>query len=328
MKTKLSLLLLSFAVWCSSVIAQPNVGVIAGYTGVSGAYGQAYRRGIELADVGAKATFVYEDDEFLPAKTVSAFRKLVVVDKVSVVLVGDSVTAQAIAPIAMKQKVQMLAWASTDGAFVHNPYGLRLWSSSKKEFSFIGEQLRKLGYKRLALFTSTHPYTTAWAQALKGQFPASVWEDFSTNPDSFQSSIIKAKAGGFDAIGLCLGSGLNGRFAKQHRALRLDIPIFGCNFLESSADIQAAEGALDGVWFTAPKISGEFMNTYISRFGLSDHIVSAAVFHDAALLLTHTTDKPFALEGLQEVNDQGDRHLDFDYQVLRFKGSQIEAHAR
>ena len=307
---------------CSTAAAQQKIGVLASYTGDWGAYGVAYRRGIELAEVGSKATFIYEDDGFLPAKSVSAFRKLLEVNKISGVLVGDTVTAQAIAPIALKQKIPLLAWASGT-KFPNNPYALRLWTSSAKDFSFMSGEIKRRGYKKLTLLTSTHTYTTGWARALKEDFPGSVWEDFSTNPDSFQSSILKAKSGGFDAIGVCLGAGLNGRVAQQLRSLRIDIPLFGCNFIEASADIEAAAGAFDGVWFTAPKLSPEFIRSYTDRFGKSDHVVSAAVFHDAALLVTGTTDKPFAIAGLREVNGKGDRHLDFEYQVLRFRGSQI-----
>jgi ABC-type branched-subunit amino acid transport system substrate-binding protein len=310
--------------FCSSAAGQQKVGVLASYSGDWGAYGVAYRHGIEMADVGAKATFMYEDDGFLPAKSVSAFRKLLEVDKISAVLVGDTVTAQAIGTIAMKRKIPLLAWASGDRVFANNPYGLRLWTSNEKDFSFMADQLKKRGYKKLALFTSTHTYTAAWAEYLKERFPGTEWEDFSTNPDSFQTSLVQAKAGGFDAVGVCLGAGLNGRLAKQMRALRIDLPLFGCNFIESSADIQAADGAFDGVWFTAPQISEDFVRAYTTRFGTSDHLVSAALFHDAALLVTHTTEKPFAIPGLREVRDGGDRHLEFEYQVLRFKGTRIE----
>jgi len=316
---------LCLALCCSTAAAQQKIGVLAGYTGDWGAYGVAYRHGIEMADVGTKATFIYEDAGFVSARSVSAFRKLLEVDKISAVLVGDTVTSQAVAPIAMKRKIQLLGWAAGDGIFRGNPYGLRLWTSNQKDFSFMRDEVKRRGFKKVALFTSTHTYTALWAEALKGEFPGSVWQDFPTNPDSFQSSIMKAKAGGFDAIGVCLAGGLNGRFAKQLRALRIDIPLFGCNFIEASADIQAADGAFDGVWFTAPKLSQEFMTAYTARFGTTDHIISAATFHDAALLVTGTTDKPFAIAGLREVNVDGDRHLDFDYQVLRFKGSRIVA---
>jgi ABC-type branched-subunit amino acid transport system substrate-binding protein len=311
-----------FALFCSSALAQQKVGVLAGFTGDWGSYGVAYRHGIELADVGPKATFVYEDDGFLPAKSVSAFRKLLEVDKISSALVGDTVTAQAVAPIALRQKIPLLVWAS-GAKFANNPFVLRLWTADEKDLSFIGDEIKRRGYKRLALFTSTHTYSAAWARALMKQYPGSIWEDFSTNPDGFQSSIMKAKAGGFDAIGVCLGGGLNGRFAKQLRNLGLDTPLFGCNFIEASADIEAADGAFDGVWFTAPKLSPEFMTAYKTRFGFTDHVISAAVFHDAALLVTDTKEKPFAISGLREEKDDGGRRLEFEFQVLRFRGSQI-----
>lgn len=320
---------LVFSVFCAAIAsvskahAQTPVGVLASFSGEWGSYGQAYRRGIEMADVSAKARFVYEDDGFLPARTVSAFRKLVDIDRISAVLVGDTVTAQAIAPIAERRKIPILAWASGDNAFANNPFGLRLWTSNAKDFSFMREAIQQRGYLKLALFTSTHTYTAAWASSLRDDFPGSTWEDFSTTPDSFQSSIVKVSKSGFDAIGVCLSAGLNGRFAKQLRALRITIPLFGCNFIESSADIEASDGAFDGVWFTAPRLSEEFMDGYRNRFGTSDHLVSAAVFHDAALLVTKTFDKPFAIAGLREVMTDGDRHLDFEYQVMRFRGGDI-----
>ena len=313
---------------CHSTAAQQKVGVLASYTGDWGAYGQAYRHGIELADVGAKATFVYEDDGFLPAKTVSAYRKLIDVDKISAVLVGDTVTAQAIAPIALTKKMPLFAWASADTVFENNPYAVRLWSTNQKDHGFIVLRLKGLGYKRLALFTSTHTYTTGWGRGLVEAFPGSVWEDFSTSPDSFQANLLKVKQQGFDAIGVCLSSGLNGRFAKQMRDLKINLPLFGCNFLEASADIQAAAGALDGVWFTAPKLSQDFVKRYKERYGVTDHVVSAALFHDAALLVTDTKDKPYAVSGLREVNDSGDRHLEFDFDVLRFKGAELIVEAK
>ena len=307
----------------TSVFAQPKIGVLASYTGEWGAYGQAYRHGIEMADVGAKATFIYEDDGFLPAKSVSAFRKLVEFDKISAVLVGDTVTAQAISPIALQRKIPLIAWASGDRVFQKNPYGLRLWTSNAKDLAFITSEVARRGYKKLALFTSTHTYTTMWAQGLMERFPESEWQDFSSMPESFQTNLVKAKNGGFDAIGVCLSSGLNGRLAKQMLELRINLPLFGCNFLEAAVDVQAAAGAFDGVWFTGPRLSKDFIRRYRERFGVTDHVVSAALFHDAALLATSSTDKPFAVEAVKEVNDNGDRHLDFEYRVFTFRGSEI-----
>lgn len=302
----------------------PKIGVLASYTGEWGAYGQAYRHGIEMAEVGDKAVFIYEDDGFLPAKSVTAFRKLVDIDKISAVLIGDTVTAQAVAPIALKRNMPLFAWASADRVFENNPQALRLWGTNAQDISFISEEVKRRGYKRLALFTSAHTYTTMWGKGLVERFPGSRWEDYSIAPESFQANLLKVKNGGFDAIGVCLSSGLNGRLAKQMRELHIALPLFGCNFIEAAVDIKAAAGAFDGVWFTAPKLSAEFVKRYKERFGYTDHVVSAALFHDAALLATKVSGRPFAITGLREVNDAGDRHLGFDFQVLHFKGSEIQ----
>lgn len=303
--------------------AENRVGVLASYVGEWGAYGQAYRNGIEMADVGAKATFIYEEDGFLPAKSVSAFRKLVQHDNITAVIVGDTVTAQAVSPLAQKLTLPLFVWAPSDRILASNPYALRLWSSSAKDFDFVADEVRRRGYKKLALFTTTHAYATVWAQELESRFPGSRWHDFPSAPESFATHLLKAKSAGVDAIGICLSAGMNGRIARQARELRIELPIFGCNFLESAADISVAGEAFNAVWFTAPKVTPEFVSKYKQRVGFTDHVVSAALFHDAALLMTRTGGKPFAITGLREVNEGDDRHLDFDFEVLTFRGSEI-----
>lgn len=308
----------------SQLFAQPKVGVLASYSGDWGSYGVAYRNGIELAGVGDSVTFVYEDDGFIPAKTVTAFRKLVDVDKITAVLVGDTVTGQAIAPLAKNKRIPLYAWASTGDVFADNPYVTRLWTKERKDYGFIVAQVVRRGYRRVALFTSTHPYSNGWADAIAARLKGSSVEDFSTAPEGFQTQLLKLKQGGFDAVGICLNTGLNGLFARQMRELKISLPLFSCDFVEATPDIDAAKGAFDGVWFTAPRISKSFAQTYKNRFGKSDHIVSAAIFHDAALLVTGTTQKPFAIDGLKVIDENGDRHLDFEYGVFQFRGATIE----
>ena len=49
-----------------------KVGVVAGYTGPWASYGTAYKQAIQLAGLEEVADLIYEDDQFLPRKTVSA----------------------------------------------------------------------------------------------------------------------------------------------------------------------------------------------------------------------------------------------------------------
>lgn len=326
MSNRFALLLLFIVFICRVYPAcgETRVGVLAAFTGDGAAYGTAYRHGIELAAVGDKATFIFEDDGFQPAKSVSAFRKLTTIDKVTAVLVGDTVTAQAVAPLAKQQGVQLMAWASSDRVFVENPFARRLWTTSVKDYGSAVDEVVRHGYKRVALFTSTHPYCAGWGEAIKARLPGSTLQDFSTDPQSFQAHILKLKSSGVDAVGLCLFPGSNGLFARQMKSLKVSLPVFGCDFLESSADISAAGDAFHGVWFTAPKISHAFVDEYRKRFGTTDHIVSAAIFHDGAKMLVGADKSSFAIEGMKEVDDRGDRHVDFAFATYEIRDGVIQ----
>jgi ABC-type branched-subunit amino acid transport system substrate-binding protein len=267
------------------VQAEFKVGVITGFTGDWGAYGVANRKGIELADVGPDITFVYEDDQFQPAKTVAAFHKLVDFDKVSAVIIGDMVTAQAVAPIAKQKKIPILVWGNSDNAFRDNPFVLLLWTSAEVDFSALRQLVTRHEYKKIKAYTSAHTYSEAWGTAIESISSDNARERFSTEPSSFQVDILKLKKSSYDAVGICLSSGGNGLFIRQLRQLKISIPIFACNFIESSADILAAGSAMNGVSFAAPKLSEKFRGLYQSRVLKSDHIFSAAVFYDAAKIM-------------------------------------------
>lgn len=321
----LSFVFAPFALWAASVAnAEERIGVIAGFSGDSAAYGAAYRNGIELADLRGGTTFFYEDDGFLPAKTITAFRKLVDIDKVSSVIVGDSVTSQAVASLAKKEKIHLFGWASADKVFLDNPYALRLWTTIERDYGYVADEVVRHGYMRVAVFSSTHPYASAWGDAVQKRLPGSSWDDFPKSPDSFQTYILRLKRSGVDAVGLCLSPGLNGLFTKQMRNLNVSLPVFACDFVEASADIQVADGSFDGVWFTAPKVSAKFIGRYREKFGITDHVVSAALFHDAALLAVKQSNPEFAIEGITVVEEGGDRHLDFPFATFVFRGSVIE----
>jgi len=101
---------------------EPNVvriGVIAPLTGEAAIYGDPLRKGLELAKEeinskggvqGQKLLLIYEDSQADPKTAVSAFNKLVVVDKVSLII-GDmfSSTTLPIAQLAQKNKIVLLS---------------------------------------------------------------------------------------------------------------------------------------------------------------------------------------------------------------------------
>jgi ABC-type branched-subunit amino acid transport system substrate-binding protein len=91
-----------------------RVGLIGAFSGPAQVYGTVCKNGLEMARKDFKLDsfdLVYEDDEFSTAKTVAAFKKLVEVDKVKLVLSVGSGPSKAIAPLALRYKVPLIAWA-------------------------------------------------------------------------------------------------------------------------------------------------------------------------------------------------------------------------
>jgi ABC-type branched-subunit amino acid transport system substrate-binding protein len=327
----LSALAACFALFSAPVesSAQEKIGVIAGFSGAGAEYGMAYRRGIELAPIPPGFSFVYEDDQFIPAKTISAFNKLIEHDKISKLIVGDTVTAQAVVPIARRRNIPIYLWASEAGEIDSEPLVTRLWDTNERDFGAFIKNLQKRGLKRVALFTSAHTYANDWGAAIKKGLPGSTHVSFSLTPPSYQTEILKARVAKYDAIGLCLNPGDNGVFARQFKQLKTDIPLFACNFVEATVDIDAAAGGLDGVFFSGPKVTSKFITQYKEKFGSTEHLFSAAVFHDAALLLTNTQNPVFALEGLKKISPAGKAsfvELSFTSYVFAGRGFKEQGH--
>jgi hypothetical protein len=126
--------------------AETKIGVLAGFSGVSAGYGTAYRTGIELAPRKDGYSFIFEDDQFLPAKTISAFNKLVTIDKISSAFIGDTVTAQAVAPIARRNKIPLYVWASSSFEANEGSLTTRLWTTDEEDFDYATEASRELPY--------------------------------------------------------------------------------------------------------------------------------------------------------------------------------------
>lgn len=127
-----------------------TVGAILPLSGDSASYGQPLREGMELAlaEVNAEATtsskaleIVYEDDANLAKNGVMAFKKLVSVDKVPLVI-GPmfSAVALAIAPEAQREKVVLLSpSASAVELSAAGDYFFRIYPSDTYDGEFLGK---------------------------------------------------------------------------------------------------------------------------------------------------------------------------------------------
>lgn len=286
----LGALLMSFA--SARAEDKLRVGFIGAFSGPAREYGEASKNGFELAlkDFASTALqVIYEDDQFSPAKTVAAFSKLVEVDKVNVLISIGSTPSNAIAPLADKNKIPLIAWASDTHVAKGHPYVLRSWVSGEGEGKAIAAELKVRAYKRPSLLIATSDYARSvqagLVEALGGPAALALNEEYEGTAQDFKLFLLKARAKESDAIGLCLNPGQSALVAKQARILGMRVNFFGCEMLHDRNEISQAQGALEGAWFVTGDVDPTFRERYMNLYASDSIISGAAVHYDVARLL-------------------------------------------
>lgn len=268
-------------------LAERRVGVIAGLTGGGAEYARAYQAGIGIAVNGVEADlkFIYEDDQFQPRLSVQAAQKLLNIDHVEALIVGEHASAEAVIS-AIPATIPLFVWAGESEKF-NKPNVFRFYPKEQKELDTVVREIKRRDLKDIALLVSPHDYLLGWARGIRKLIPTriSFYEELSSNSDDLKPIILKLKQRKVSNIGLALQSPLNGRFAEQQRQLGLNYPMFGSAFLQWSSDRLAARGTLSGSWYINLAIQPKFQEAYKSAAGSDDMLVAAAVFHDMAALL-------------------------------------------
>lgn len=265
-----------------------HVGFIGALSGPGRPYGLACQNGLEMGLDAAALKVTYEDDQFDPKKSVLAFKKLVDIDKVDVVVALGSSPAQAIAPLAQAAKIPLIAWASDEKVSLGKTFVIRSWPKGADEGREIAKEARKQNIKRPALVVGNSEYPQSVLRGMiaeLGRSNVGAIEEVEPNLQDFKSILPKLKNGNVDAIGICLNPGQISLFARQVRDLGITLPIFGCITLDDPNEWNLANEKLSGSWYVTGNVNTEFRAAYRKRFGNEDLITGAAVYYDVAKLL-------------------------------------------
>jgi branched-chain amino acid transport system substrate-binding protein len=234
-----------------------KIGVILPLTGGAASNGEAIRNSITLADhefdTENKVSFVFEDDQLKPSNTVSAFNKLLNIDKVQGVIVFGSPTALAVAPIAEQKQIPMLAMSIVDRVVLNRKYVVKHWVTADKENDLILREVKRKNYKNLAIVTTSNDAMLKLRDLfLNSESPKIILNEEFTNDDlDFRATISKIKKSNPDAVYVLLWAPQPGLFAKMLRQSGYQNAIFGVHNLEDPNQIVASEGSLNGAWYVS-----------------------------------------------------------------------------
>lgn len=266
----MSLVLVIITLGCGKADNQEiKLGAILPLTGDAAPYGSALKKGMDLAVAeinavggirGKKLTIVFEDDRNLPQDGVTAYNKLVSVDKVPMVIgaMFSSVTL-AIAPIAERNKVVLLSPTSSDVLLTNaGDYIFRIYPSDSYDGEFLANfAFDKLGARKAAIVSMQASSTTSISQLFKKLFESKggaviSGNTFNEGATDYRAILTKIKQQQQDIVFLPAALKESTLFLRQAKELSVKPKILGISTLYDPKLIELAGEAAEGVLFSSP----------------------------------------------------------------------------
>ncbi len=285
-----------------------KIGVILPLTGDAADYGTGARQGMELAfkeleraggRKGRRLVPVYEDSRGDPKMAVTAFEKLVDLDKVPAVL-GPMTSSEvlSVAPIAERRKIVVLTPTASAPAISHA--GDYIFRSVTSDL-FDGRVMARFACGKLGLRTASVCYVNndfglGLKQAFEDEFKRlggkiAVAERLSGGSTDFRTQIEKVKESKAQAVYVICGKEI-GRFLKQATELALKAQFLSISVFEDPEILSVAGQAAEGAYYTYrtydPAVPegpvASFVQNYKSTFKRPPDLF-AALSYDAVKIL-------------------------------------------
>ena len=284
------------------------IGAILPLTGQGAAYGEAAKRGMDLAVQqvnseggidGRTIRIVYEDSQGEPKSGIAAFQKLITVDRVPAVL-GDllSSVTLSIAPIANRREVVLLSPASSSPKLTDaGPYVFRNCPSDVYEGTVMADYaFDTLGYRRVAILRINNEYGVGIGGVFRRSFTEKggtivAEESYAEDATDFRTQLTKLASQNPEAVYL-LGYKQMGYILRQAKELGFKTQFLSTVTFEDPEILTLAGDAAEGVIYSASKFSPDskdeviqrFVNAYESKYQSKPNIF-AGLSYDAVRIL-------------------------------------------
>ncbi len=270
----------------SAMAADLKIGVVSPMTGATATFGQENTNGIKLAyeklkkAPGKKFDLIIEDDKSEAIESTNATRKLLSVDKVSVMIgAPTSSLALASAPIVQEAKIPFITPTATNAKVTMvGDYITRACFTDDFQgvvmAKFAVNTLKKT--KGLILVETTSDYSKGLAKAfgdefakLGGKMASSEELTYSAKDTDFQSILRKVKRANPDFIfipGYYVEAGL---IVKQARALGINVPFLGGDGWDSPKLFEIAGEAVKGSYISnhfAPDDKSPVVQNFVKEY--------------------------------------------------------------
>lgn len=244
------------------------IGAVFPLTGSAAQYGRYMQEGTELALDDAvregivkpsQVRLVFEDGAADPAKSVTAFKKLIDVDHPVAVALATSGVTLAIKPIANKSHVVILNGSAISPEIEDaDDYCFSFLSDARVEGAFLADFAVKDGRKQLGIMYRNDASGIAFKDAFKARLQSLgaslVYEDaHQPGENNFRSFLPKiATRQDLDALFIASFGPEAAAFVKQAREQGVHTQLLAYTTFYSPKVLELAGPAANGVFFSAP----------------------------------------------------------------------------
>jgi ABC-type branched-subunit amino acid transport system substrate-binding protein len=269
-----------------------KVGLIFPLSGGLADYGEALRRGFELAQEDLPKEFShielkYEDSQYDEKVALNAFNALVQKGGINLFHTWGVSPNASILPVANSKRLPVIAETSMLSAAANRPFVVRASRSGYAAAERLVEAFVKKGWQHVGIVVTQIPYYTDIADALvtlgkKQNIKVEIIGEVPPSEQEFRTALLKVKNKKFDAFGpLLLGDQLVS-FCSQAKAINYSNAMFGAHIHNSIELMTKCMPFSDGVLFPGVVVAKEFRDRYMSRYHTDLRIDSAADSYETA----------------------------------------------
>lgn len=280
---------------------RPWIGVVAGLTGPLAAYGQADRRGAELAAAERGITLAIEDDQGRPEQSASAVERLIASGHVKAIMCCDtSGETLAVAPIGERESIPLVTpTASAPQVTKGKRFTFRLCATDDFEARSIAKVARvNMHAARAAIIRDTkNDYSVGMAATFTAEFTRAGGTvlgvfDYAEGDSDFRGPLTAIAAVHPDVLLVPGYYGDVAQIASQARDLGLGIPLLGGSGWDSPKLLEIGGAALENSRFVSGVRSGSprFVAAFRKRYGVDPDAANAQSY-DAISIIAEASKK-------------------------------------
>jgi branched-chain amino acid transport system substrate-binding protein len=259
-----------------------KIGVITPLTGELSSWGNAIRKGLEIAKEESKdikLTLIFEDSKCDPKEAVSAAQKLINVDKVKIIIgtVCSSETL-AIAPITEENSIILMSIGASSPKITYaGDYVFRMWPSDVYEarvlVDYISKNLPEI--KKVDLLYINNDFGMHFKDAVikfskDSGLSLGIVESFSPGSSDFKPQLTKIKQSGSEGLFVITYTDEAYVLFKQIKEFNLEKHLFAPGWvIDDKHFFEKSKELINGVMFAVPNIqvSEDFRSKIVSRYG-------------------------------------------------------------